>query len=82
MESIEGATITPRNHNLTMKQTECHPAFVPLEDLPTTELVSQNYQPSKAELEADLRAKGTFAQAIKALLRPVRIRRVKPRRVR
>ena len=50
----------------------------------TVELVKSNYQPSKAELEADLRIKGTFKQAIQALTRPVRIRRVvtkRPRRV-
>ena len=48
---------------------------------PTIDLVAQSYQPSKAELAADLRIKGTFKQAIQALLRPVRIRRVrhKPR---
>ena len=44
-------------------------------------LVHQSYQPSKVELDVDLRIKGTFKQAIQALLRPVRIRRVrsKPR---
>ena len=48
---------------------------------PTIDLVRQSYQPSKAELDADLRIKGTFKQAIQAVLRPVRIRRVrhKPR---
>ena len=43
---------------------------------PTVEVIHQAYQPSKAELEADLRLKGTFKQAIQAVLRPVRIRRV------
>ena len=51
--------------------------FVPPEDQPVVEIVIQSYQPSKAELEADARIKGTFKQAIDALLRPVRIRRVK-----
>ena len=46
---------------------------------PTIDLVHQSYQPSKAELEADVRLKGTFKQAIQALLRPVRIRRVRPK---
>ena len=42
-------------------------------------LVHQSYQPSKAELEADVRIKGvSFKQAIQALLRPVRIRRMRP----
>ena len=51
--------------------------FVPFDEQPIVELPSQSYQPSKAELDADLRLKGTFKQAIDALLRPVRIRRVK-----
>ena len=46
----------------------------------TVEIIHQSYQPSKAELEADARIKGvTFKQAIAALVRPVRIRRVRPR---
>ena len=48
----------------------------------TIEVVHQSYQPSKAELEADLRIKGTFQQAIQALVRPVRLRRVMPKRAR
>ena len=47
----------------------------------TIELVDQSYQPSKAELEADARIKGvSFKQAIKTLVRPVQIRRVKATR--
>ena len=53
--------------------------FVPREDQPVVEIVQQSYQPSKADLEADVRLKGTFKQAIQALIRPVRIRRVRPR---
>ena len=53
--------------------------FVPREDQPVVEIVRQSYQPSQAELEADVRLKGTFKQAIQALLRPARIRRVRPR---
>ena len=45
----------------------------------TVEFAPQSYQPSKAELEADLRLKGTFKQAVKAVLRPVKIRRVTPK---
>ena len=48
---------------------------------PTTQVVHQSYQPSKAELEADARIKGvSFKQAILALVRPVQIRRVKAAR--
>ena len=55
--------------------------FVPLKDQPVVEIVHQSYQPSKAELEADRRIKGvTFKQAIAAMVRPVRIRRVPPTR--
>ena len=53
--------------------------FVPLKDQPVVEIVRQSYQPSKAELEADVRLRGTFKQAIQAVLRPVRIRRVRPK---
>ena len=48
----------------------------------TVELVKSDYQPSKAELGADLRIKGTLKQAIQALIRPVRIRRVVTKRPR
>ena len=47
---------------------------------PTVQVVHQSYQPSKAELDADLRIKSTFKQAIQALIRPARIRRVMPER--
>ena len=54
------------------------PTFVPPEDQPIVELPPQSYQPSKAELEADARINGfTFEEAIRALVRPVRIRRAK-----
>ena len=43
---------------------------------PTVEVVEPSYQPSKAELEADLRVDATFPQAVKALSKIVRIRRV------
>lgn len=49
---------------------------------PTVQVVHQSYQPSKAELDADLRIKGTFKQAIQALIRPVLIRRVMPKQPR
>lgn len=39
-------------------------------------LVHNDYQPSKAELEADLRVDATFEEASDALVRPVRIRNV------
>ena len=63
-------------------KNEKEKGYVPQRDRPTIELVPQDYQPSKAELEADLRIKGTFEQGIKALLWPVKIRRVKPKRTR
>ena len=37
-------------------------------------------QPNAAELRQDLRLKGTFEEAIMALVAPVRIRRVMPRK--
>ena len=41
---------------------------------PTVEVVNPRYQPSKAELEADLRVNATFEESVKALTRPVNIR--------
>ena len=52
--------------------------FVPLESRPTLELVSHDYQPSRAELREDLRLKETFEEAAKALVKPVKIRKVMP----
>ena len=40
------------------------------------EIVQSDYQPSKAELEADMRVDATFEEAVDALTRPVRIRYV------
>lgn len=59
---------------MKMKPTKHHPGFVPPEDRPISEIVSHGYQPSKAELEADLRVNATFTEAVDALTRPVRIR--------
>ena len=39
------------------------------------EVVRLDYQPSKAELEADVRV-ATFAESVEALTRPVRIRHI------
>ena len=47
----------------------------------TVEIVHPSYQPRKAELEADLRVKSTFKEAVDALTQPVRISYMdKPRR--
>ncbi len=40
----------------------------------TVEIVQSDYQPSKAELEADARVEATFEEAVDALTRPVSIR--------
>ena len=37
-----------------------------------------SYQPSAQELREDLRLKGTFEDAVKALVRPVTVRKVMP----
>ena len=44
---------------------------------PVVELVHPSYQPSKAELEEDLRVDATFEEAVQALAKPVRIRYIK-----
>ncbi|MCY4260662.1 MAG: hypothetical protein OXC91_10420 [Rhodobacteraceae bacterium] len=43
---------------------------------PTVRIARKDYQPGKAELEADLRVDATFEEAIDALCRPVKIERV------
>ena len=52
------------------------------DDRNTVEVPHPSYQPNAKELNADLRLKVTFQDAIKALLRPVKIRRVMPKRER
>ena len=48
---------------------------------PVIELVHPSYQPSKAELEEDLRVDATFDEAVQALTQPVKVRYVRrPRR--
>lgn len=45
------------------------------------EIVNDRYQPSKAELEADMGVDATFDEALAALMRPVRIQRtIRPSR--
>jgi len=44
-------------------------------------IVHNDYQPSKAQLEADARVEATFEEAVDALAQPVRTRNViRPRR--
>ena len=43
---------------------------------PEVEIVHPSYQPSKAELEADLRVEASFEEAVDALAKPVRIRHI------
>ena len=43
---------------------------------PIVEVVRPSYQPSKAELEEDMRVNASFEEAVKALVRPVRLRYV------
>ena len=48
---------------------------------PEVEVVDFSYQPSKAELDADLRVDATLEQAISAAVRPVKIKHIpRPRR--
>ena len=41
------------------------------------EVPHPSYQPNARELKEDLRLEGTFADAIRALVKPVKVRRVK-----
>ena len=43
---------------------------------PMVEIAHSTYQPSKAELEADLRVEATFDEAVEALTKSVTVRRV------
>ncbi len=45
----------------------------------TAEVPHPSYQPNVRELKADLRLKGTFKDAIMALVAPVKVRRVMPK---
>ena len=47
-------------------------------DRPTIRVKPHSYQPTAEELREDLRLKGTFKDAVKALLRPVTMRKVLP----
>ena len=49
---------------------------------PAVEVPHPSYQPNTRELNEDLRLKGTFQDAIKALVSPAKIRRVMPKRKR
>ena len=44
----------------------------------TVDVPDPAYQPTTAELQEDLRLPGSFEDAIKAILRPVRVRKVMP----
>ena len=44
---------------------------------PVLELVHPSYQPSKAELEEDLRVDATFEEAVQTLVQPVNVCYVK-----
>ena len=45
------------------------------------DVVAPTYQPSKAELEEDIRVRATFEEAVEALTRPVKVRYIpRPKR--
>ena len=47
-------------------------------DRPILRVPHPSYQPTAQELREDLRLKGRFEDAVKALVRPVRVRQVMP----
>ena len=49
-------------------------------DTPTVRLISHNYQPSRAELEEDLRIDASLEELGKAVTRTVRLEFHKPQR--
>ena len=47
----------------------------------TGSVVAPTYQPSKAELEEDMRVRATFEEAVEVLTRPVKVRYIpRPKR--
>ena len=50
------------------------------DEAPTVDIADPSYQPSRAELQEDLRLKGTFKKAIQALVKPAKIRKVMPKK--
>jgi len=51
-------------------------------ETPTVRTVDPTYQPSKAELEEDLRVDATFEEALKAVARTVKVEYYMPERKR
>ena len=49
-------------------------------EIPTVRTVDASYQPSKAELEEDLRVGATFEEALKAVTRTVKVEYYEPGR--
>ena len=62
---------------IKMSRRKKDPAFVPEDERPEVEVVDPDYQPSAAELEEDVSLDATFADAVKALMKPVRIKYIK-----
>ena len=64
------------------KRTSSMPRTQPTDDRPIVHVPHLEYQPTAKELREDLRLKGTFKDAVKALVRPVRVRQVMPTKLR
>ena len=58
------------------------PATPTSTDRPILRVPHTSYQPSAKELRDDLRLKGRFEDAVKALVSPVRVRQVMPKKPR
>ena len=46
----------------------------------TVDVVDPSYQPSRSELREDLRVDATFEELAKAVVQPVKLRHVKPKK--
>ena len=55
-----------------------HNGVAILDSWQTMEVSDRTYQPSHAELREDLRLKGTFEDAMKELVQPVKVRKIMP----
>lgn len=69
---------TDRNPERAIIQPKVkHTDFIPPDERSTVEITRPSYQPSKADLEEDMRMMGTFDDLVQAVIRPVKIRFVR-----
>ena len=64
-----------------MKRTEGKdPDFIPPEQRPVVDIAATDYQPSRKSFITDLRVPEAFDETVNALLKPVQVRQVDPKK--